>query len=73
MKEPKLSDSLEVTKEFFGSSGVISDDEREISVATGTSNIQLTELRRRIEERLDSKRIALEFSYDNDDDSGNLQ
>ena len=73
MKEPKLSDSLEVTKEFFGSSAVINDDERKISVATGSCNIQLTELRRRIEERLDSKRIALEFSYDNDDDSGNLQ
>ena len=73
MKEPKLSASLEVTKEFFGSSAVISDDEREISVATGSCNIQLTELRRRIEERQDSKRIALEFSYDNDDDSGNLQ
>ncbi|HIF73524.1 MAG TPA: hypothetical protein EYG31_01140 [Porticoccaceae bacterium] len=73
MKEPKLSDSLEVTKEFFGSSAMISDDEREISVATGSCNIQLTELRRRIEERLDSKRIASEFSYDNDDDSGNLQ
>jgi len=72
MKEQKLGDSLEITKEFSGSSTVISDGEREIPVASGSSNIKLTELRRRIEKRLDSKRIELEFEY-SDDDSGSLQ
>ena len=68
MKELLRNDSIDDSKEFFdaalilpaGEANVV-DEESAKAVLTKT---QYTELRRRIEERLDGKRIDHEFEYD---------
>lgn len=60
------SESAEVPAELV-SAELIETPEPEPSVAS-SSKSHLTELRRRIEERLDSKRIAMEYDWDELDD-----
>lgn len=67
MKEQKWDDSIEESKDIFEmAAAAVEEDVAEEPKASSTSNI--TELRRRIEERLDSKRIALEYDFDDLDD-----
>lgn len=65
MKEPKWDDSVDDSKEFFDAAEILADDEIENEpVKMVSAKNQFTDLRRRIEERLDSKRIDIEFEYD---------
>ena len=68
MKEPQWDDSVDDSKEFFDASAVLSDDESdeddEEPVRVVSTKTHFTDLRRRIEERMDSKRIDHEFAYD---------
>lgn len=86
MKQQKRDESQSSSKEFVEASTFLPEDDigaddTEIQFAAGNdapaSNNRVTELRRRIEERLDSKRIALEYGYDDfdglDDTIENLQ
>ena len=71
MKEQNWKENDELAKEFIEANGSLIEEAEvtlEAKSATPQSKSQLTELRRRIEERLDSKRIALEFEYDDFDD-----
>ena len=72
MKEQKWGDALEGVKEIFDSSAFISEEGPGIKIADKKSKSHITQLRRRIEERLDSKRIALEYG-DFEDNAENLQ
>ena len=71
MKEQNWEENDELAKEFIEANGSLSE-EAESSMgaksAASQSKSQLTELRRRVEERLASKRITLEFEYDDFDD-----
>ncbi len=72
MKKPQWDDSIEDFKEFFDTTVIPPNEELKEGRETAkvaTPKTQFTELRRRIEERLDSKRIEQEFNYD---DSGGL-
>jgi len=66
MKEQKWDESLESNKDFLDSSAILPEEEsgEETREAAPKPKTQLTELRRRIEERLDSKRIDLEYEWD---------
>lgn len=69
MKEPQWDDSMDESKEFFDASAILSDDETDDTdddapVKAVSSKNHITELRRRIEERLDSKRIDHEYDFD---------
>lgn len=68
MKEPQWDDSIDDSKEFFDAAAILTDDDaddtEEEAVKAVSSKNRITELRRRIEERLDSKRIAHEFDYE---------
>ena len=61
MKEQKWDESLDSTKDFLDPTGVLSEEEKEIREAVPKAKSHLTELRRRIEERLDTKRIDLDY------------
>jgi len=79
MKEQKWDNTAGSMKEYIEASALIAadeDEEEQHVVAPGKARV--TELRRRIEERLDSKRIESQFAYDldydlADDSSDNLQ
>ena len=63
---------MEDSKEFFDAAVILPDDESDDDsddepVKAASSKNHITELRRRIEERLDSKRIDHEFDYDDFD------
>ena len=74
MKEQKWDESLESTKDFLDPTGVLPEDEKEIREAAPKAKSHLTELRRRIEERLDTKRIDLDYELvELDDTAENLQ
>lgn len=64
MKEQKWDD-FESAKDILEATVTLPEDgEIEEQKATAGSNkSRVTEMRRRIEERLDSKRIALEYDY----------
>ncbi|GJM12828.1 MAG: hypothetical protein DHS20C12_12310 [Pseudohongiella sp.] len=66
MKEPQWDDSADDSKEFFDATEILSDEDTddEEPVTPVSAKSQFTDLRRRIEERLDSKRIDHEFDYD---------
>ena len=72
MKETQWDDSIDDSKEFFDTAAILPIDEadddadEDEAVQTASSKTQLTDLRRRIEERLESKRIEHEFDYDDD-------
>ena len=73
-REWKWDDSLENSQDFIDAAVLLPDEEALLVDETEnpaaltpdpvTDKSQLTKLRRRIEERLDSKRIALEYDYD---------
>lgn len=68
MKELQWDDSIDDSKEFFDAAVILPVDEagvvNEAPVKAASPKTQYTELRRRIEERLDGKRIDHEFEYD---------
>jgi hypothetical protein len=69
MKEQHWDESIEISKEYIDVAGLLPDDEDvDIRVKNKASKSHVTELRRRIEERLDSKRIDHEYDYDDLDD-----
>lgn len=68
MKEQKWDSSIEDAKEFFDASLMLPEEDSDVKVANSGSNTHITELRRRIEERIDSKRIAHEFDDEFDFD-----
>ena len=61
MKEQKWDDALDNVKETFESPTSFAEDGIELKIVQRKPKSQLTELRRRIEERLETKRIALEY------------
>lgn len=68
MKEQKLEDSLESSAELFELPVDLSSESEEQTTKAPQAKSHLTELRRRIEERLESKRIELEYDWDDFDD-----
>lgn len=68
MNEQKWNDSIDNTNELFEAAAVLPDEDTDIEISTTADTSHLTKLRRRIEERLDSKRIALEYNYDDIDE-----
>lgn len=68
MNEQKWNDSIDNTNELFEAAAVLPGEDTDIEISTTADTSHLTKLRRRIEERLDSKRIALEYNYDDIDE-----
>ncbi|MCH7817427.1 MAG: hypothetical protein IIC60_12755 [Proteobacteria bacterium] len=68
MKEQRWDDSIENTAELFDTVPMLPKEEPAIEITAPSVQSQLTKLRRRIEERLDGKRIAHEYDYDEFDD-----
>ncbi len=68
MKEQKWDDSFEDSKDFVEVTVLLpeEEEEEELRVKPSSDKSRVTELRRRIEERLDCKRIDLEFDYDDE-------
>jgi hypothetical protein len=65
MKELQWDDSIDDSKENFEAAVRLPVDEAsEAPLKAVSTKTQYTELRRRIEERLDGKRIDHEFEYD---------
>jgi len=65
MKELQWDDSIDDSKENFEAAVRLPFDEAgEAPLKAVSTRTQYTELRRRIEERLDGKRIDHEFEYD---------
>ena len=61
MKEHKWDEAAGVMTEVFEPYLSMANDEKETRVVENKRKSQLTQLRRRIEERLDTKRITMEF------------
>ena len=73
MKEQKWDDSVEERNpEIFELAATAVDEDEPAAETRASSRSHITELRRRIEERLDSKRIALEYEYDDLDELDDL-
>lgn len=68
MKEQKWDDTAGSVKEYIEATAIMADDEAEDRMAVAPCKARVTELRRRIEERLDSKRIERQFEYDLDNE-----
>ena len=68
MKKETWDGSVEESKEFIEAATVFPEEEPAVKVKAHSVKSGITELRRRIEERLDSKRIDLEFNYEELDD-----
>ena len=64
MKEPQWDDSVENSNEYFAAVKPPVNESDESPVKTALPKTHFTDLRRRIEERLDGKRIDHEFEYD---------
>jgi|FLOH01.1.fsa_nt_gi hypothetical protein len=64
MQEQEWDDSIEDAKEFFEAGAILPDEDSEEKTPNPVSKSHITELRRRIEDRIESKRIAQEFDYD---------
>jgi hypothetical protein len=68
MKELQWDDSNDDSKEYFDAAVILpvdaTDEVDEAPVNAVSPETQFTNLRRRIEERLDGKRIDHEFEYD---------
>ena len=67
MKEQHWDDSIDDTpKEIVeGAVALLDDNDELLERSTVSSNkLKVTEMRRRIEERMDSKRISSEFDYE---------
>ena len=67
MKELQWNNSIDDSKEFFDAAVILPADEANVvdgaSAKAVSTKTQYTELRRRIEERLDDKRIIHDFEY----------
>ena len=61
MKEHKWDAAVETGQDIFGVSHTHEEETADVRVIEKTRKSRLTDLRRRIEERLDSKRISMEF------------
>ena len=61
MKEHKWEEALENGQDIFSASLAHEEEVREIRVAEKSRKSRFTNLRRRIEERLDTKRISIEY------------
>lgn len=68
MKEQKWDETVNAAKEYIEATAIIADDDAEERLSAAPCKTRVTELRRRIEERLDSKRIERQFEYDLDRD-----
>lgn len=68
MKKQTWEVSVEENKDFIEAATVFPEEEPVVKVNALSVKSGITELRRRIEERLDSKRIELEFNYEEMDD-----
>ena len=68
MKKETWDGSVEESKEFIEATAVFPEEEPAVKVNALSVKSGITELRSRIEERLDSKRIDLEFNYAELDD-----
>lgn len=65
MKEQDWDDSLDAPQPLLDEAKLMADDSSdEIKSKPGSQKAQVTELRRRMEERLERKRISLEFDYE---------
>jgi len=68
MKELQWDDSIDASKEYIDAAVILptyeADELDGALVKTVSTKTQFTDLRRRIEERLDGKRIDHEFEYD---------
>ena len=69
MKAQKWLDSIDEAKDFLEASAVLPEEGSGARLSVRDLRSHLTKLRHRIEERLDSKRIAHEFDdeFDYDD------
>ena len=61
MKEHKWDVAVENGQDIFSASLAHEEEVREIRVAEKSRKSRFTNLRRRIEERLDTKRISIEY------------
>ena len=61
MKEHKWEAAVETGQDIFGVSHTHEEETADVRIIEKTRKSRLTDLRRRIEERLDSKRISMEF------------
>lgn len=68
MKEQKWDDSTDSAKDYIDAAAIMADDEAEERIAISPCKARVTELRRLIEERMDSKLIERQFAYDLDDE-----
>jgi len=76
MKEQKWEDTNDVSessKDFFEAIASMDDDIEEFKIDKAGRDRNITELRRRIEERLDGKRIDHQFDYDFDEKLDTVQ
>jgi hypothetical protein len=68
MKELQWDDSIDDSKEYFDAAVILpayeADELDRAPVKAVSTKTHFTDLRRRIEERLDGKRIDHEFEYD---------
>lgn len=66
MKPQKWNESIEGSKDFLEFPIFLSEEEAEVEIRESApkAKTHLTELRRRIEERMECKRIDLEFEWD---------
>jgi len=68
MKELKWDDSIEDPTEFLDAGLMPLDEDSQVKIVASAGKSHITELRRRIEERLDGKRIDHDFEYEEIDD-----
>ena len=61
MKENKWDAAVENGQDIFSASLAQEEEEHEIRVVEKSRKSRFTDLRRRIEERLDTKRISMEY------------
>ena len=61
MKEHKWEAAVENGQDIFSTSLAHGEEEHEIRVVEKSRKSRFTDLRRRIEERLDTKRISMEY------------
>ena len=61
MKEHKWEEATDNDQDIFSASLTHEEDKHEIRVVEKIRKSRFTDLRRRIEERLDTKRISMEY------------
>lgn len=65
MKEQDWDDSIDAPKPLLDTITLLSSaEDTDLTQPLGSAKSQVTELRRRIEERLEAKRISIEFDYE---------